>query len=78
MVNIKKRVSLSIMLKGYFTHMKLFFKTAEIKTVINITYIVRFSLQNRCFCVLILTVLMTKLSIQLVQPYYQIYYVYLC
>ena len=30
------------MLKGHFTHMKLFFKITEIKTLINITYIVRF------------------------------------
>jgi len=30
------------MLKGHFTHMKLFFKITEIETLINITYIVRF------------------------------------
>jgi len=29
-------------LKGHFTHMKLFFKITEIETLINITYIVRF------------------------------------
>ena len=30
------------LLKGHFTHMKLFFKITEIETLINITYIVRF------------------------------------
>jgi len=32
----------SPILKGHFTHMKLFFKITEIETLINITYIVRF------------------------------------
>jgi len=47
-------------LKGHFTHMKQFCKIAEIETLINITYIFRFSMPNRCFCVLILQVLMKK------------------
>ena len=33
---------------------------------------------DRCFCVLLLTVLIVKLSMPWAQPYYQIYYVYLC
>ena len=57
--------------------MKLFFKITEIETLINITYIVRF-LRSTVVCVLLLTVLIIKLSMPWAQPYYQIYYVYLC
>jgi len=31
-----------LLLKGHFTHVKLFFKITEIETLINITYIARF------------------------------------
>jgi len=62
-------------LKGHFTHVKLFLKITEIETLINITYIVRFFLLNKCFCVLLLIVLMTKLLLPWAQPYCRIYYV---
>ena len=44
-VSVRLPVSIGtgiLLLKGHFTHMKLFFKITEIETLINITYIVRF------------------------------------
>ena len=37
------------MLKGHFTHVKLFFKIAEIERLINITYIARFFFAQQMF-----------------------------
>ena len=54
---------LQIRLAWHFTHIKLFFRITEIETLTNIAYSVGCSSLNRCFCVLLLTVLVTKLSL---------------
>jgi len=59
--------------RGGGVNMKLFFEIKENETLINLTYIVMFFSLNRCYCVLLITVLMTKISMSWAQPYYQIY-----
>ena len=57
--------------------MKLFFEIKENETLINLTYIVIFFAQQMLLCFINNSFNDENINV-MTQPYYQIYYVYLC